>query len=474
MPNYDALVIGAGAAGLAAARDLSDAGLTVSILEARDRVGGRIYTVRPPGFGLPIELGAEFVHGRPPETFAIARAAGLTLVERTGADWLSEGGRLRNTDVWDDAGSPTGGMDDEEAGAEDDADDGERGMGDILAALVTERGADRSFQAFVDERFPGDGWVAARERASLYVQGFDAADPADVSIRWLAQTETAAASIDGDRQFRVLEGYDRLLEWLQAGLRREQGSLRLSTVVRELRWSPGHVEAVAQTPLGEPLETFTARAAVVTLPLGVLAAPPEAPGAVRFLPDLPEQRRALEQLVMGHTVKVVLRFREHFWDYVGQSDAALPAMPRLSFLFSRDAALPTWWTSYPLLSPTLTAWVGGPGAAPFAGKSDDTIAAQALDALARILGVPRATLEAHLDAWHLHNWSTDPYSCGAYSYVRVGGSDAPSAPSRLAAPVAGTLFFAGEATDDAGHTGTVHAALASGRNAARSLIATIH
>jgi monoamine oxidase len=466
MPDYDVLVIGAGAAGLAAARDLSDAGLTVSILEARDRIGGRIYTIRPSGFGLPIELGAEFVHGRPPETFAIAGAARLTLVERTGADWLSEGGRLRNTDVWDDEG-------DEEEGVEDNEDAGEPGMGDVLAALAAERGADRSFQAFVDERFSSDRWAAARERTSLYVQGFDAADPADVSIRWLAQTEAAAASIDGGRQFRVLEGYDRLLEWLQAGLRREHGALRLSSVVRELRWSPGQVEVTLQTPLGTPLEAVTARAAVVTLPLGVLAAPPEAPGAVRFLPDLPEQRAALGQLVMGDTVKVMLRFREHFWDFVGRSDAALPSLPRLSFLFSGDAALPTWWTSYPLLSPVLTGWVGGPRAAPFAGKPDDAIVALALDALARILHVPRAALEAHLDAWHLHNWSTDPYSRGAYSYVRVGGSDAPSAPSRLAAPVAGTLFFTGEATDDAGHTGTVHAALASGRRAARAVLGTL-
>src|SRR5579884_4455016 len=93
--RYDVAVIGAGAAGLAAARALAERGLTVVVLEARDRIGGRVATIRPEGSGLPVELGAEFVHGRPPETFAIVRAAGLTLCERCGEMWTSEGGRLR-------------------------------------------------------------------------------------------------------------------------------------------------------------------------------------------------------------------------------------------------------------------------------------------------------------------------------------------------------------------------------------------
>jgi monoamine oxidase len=143
-------------------------------------------------------------------------------------------------------------------------------------------------------------------------------------------------------------------------------------------------------------------------------------------------------------------------------------MERLSFLFSDDEVMPTWWTSYPLLTPTLTGWVGGPRATKLARQSDEAIAGQALDALARVLHVRRGILEARLEAWHLHNWSVDPYACGAYSYVRVGGMDAPV---QLGVPVADTLFFAGEATSTDGHTGLVHGALATGARAAREVIA---
>ena len=317
MPAFDVVVIGAGAAGLAAARDLADAGLTVAIVEARNRIGGRILTLRPEGSALPIELGADFVHGRPPETFAIAKDAGLTLVEQHGQAWTVANGKLVTPDS-----------------AHDDAEDDDTGTPAnewaIIASLRHDRGPDRTLQSYMDERFPGDRWAAARQRASTYAQGYDAADPATVSIHWLAQTE--AASSEG-RQFHVLEGYDRIVEWLRQSLPADRSTLHLNTVARELQWTPGHVELTAQTALGAPTEAITARAAVVTLPLGVLAAPPDALGSLRFTPDLPEKRAALDLLEMGHTLKVVLRFRDLFWDTPLKQHPALPSLPRLSFIF---------------------------------------------------------------------------------------------------------------------------------------------
>jgi monoamine oxidase len=453
MAHFDALVIGAGAAGLAAARVLSERGLSLALLEARDRIGGRIFTTRPAGASLPVELGAEFVHGRPTEIFAIARAAGLTLCELTGDVWTSEGGRLLN--------SQDGDEDENEEG------DGEDGLDTVLAAVANWRGADQSLQAFMDERFPGERWAAARLWASSYVEGFDAALPDQVSVRWLAQTEAVATASDGDRQFRIVDGYDHLLQWLRDRLDPERTALHLNTVVSDLRWSSGRVEVVAHTPDGAALDPFTARAAVITLPLGVLAAPPDAPGAVRFTPELPGKRAAIAGLDMGHAVKVVLRFREAFWDAGPQ---ARPLLPRLSFLFSGDAVMPTWWTSYPLLTPTLNGWTGGPRAARLAGHSEAALVEEAVVALGRALGMARSDLEALLDAWHAHNWSADPFARGAYSYVRVGGIEALR---QLGEPVEGTLFFAGEATNDAGHTGTVHGALATGSRAAGELLTQV-
>lgn len=444
MPHYDVLVIGAGAAGMAAARALSAHGLSLAILEARDRIGGRIFTIRPSSSGLPVELGAEFVHGHAPETFELAQASGLTLCELDGSAWSSSGGRLSEIDDW---GS-------------------ENGWETVFQAVREWQGEDQSLQSFINERFSGKRWAEVRRSVSGYVEGFDAAEPDQVSVRWLAQTEAASAAIDGDRQFRFVDGYDRPLWWLRMGLHPEKTALLLNTVVHTIQWSRRHVEIAAYTALGTALEPFTAEAAVITLPLGVLAAPPDAPGAVQFSPDLPDKRAAIERLAMGHTVKVVLRFREAFWEDSKRGE--LPQLEHLSFLFSDDEIMPTWWTSHPLLAPFLTGWAGGPRAAKLARQSDEAIAGQALEALARVLHVRRGALEARLDAWYLHNWSADPYAYGAYSYVRAGGMDAPG---QLGAPVDNTLFFAGEAISTNGLTGLVHGALATGTWAANEIIA---
>src|SRR5262249_11865801 len=149
------------------------------------------------------------------------------------------------------------------------------------------------------------------------------------------------------------------------------------------------------------------------------------------------------------------------------NNSLLPRLPRLSFLLSDDEAMPTWWTSDPLPSPLLVGWAGGPRAARLAREPEAFIATRAIQALARVLGVAQDALESELEAWHLHTGSNDPFARGAYSFVRVGGLEAPR---RLGEPVEGTLYFAGEATD-ASDTGTVHAALASGLRAAREVIA---
>lgn len=463
MADVDVLIVGAGAAGLAAARALSDRGRSLAILEARERTGGRILTIRPAGASLPMELGAEFVHGRQPATFALAQAAGLTLYESTGEMWLADRGQLISTTSFRSASGADARSNESDESDEGGAEEGEDEFSAILAALRQETGPDRSFQAFLNERFAGARWESARRRASGYVEGYDAADPATVSAQWLAFAEAADDPSDGNRQFRILEGYDRLVESLRAGLAPARATLHLNTVVEEIAWSPGHVVVATHGSSGEASPSFTARAAIVTLPLGVLAAPPGATAAVRFVPALPEKAAAIQGMAMGHAAKMVLRFREVFWDAPAPS---LPQLPRLSFLFGGDAAFPTWWSSYPLLAPTLTAWLGGPRAAQLAGQPPAGVANQAVAALARVLGIPRQAVEQQLVGWEMHPWSSDPFARGAYSYVLVGGMDAPR---QLAVPVADTLFFAGEATD-AAQMGTVHAALTSGQRAAGEVL----
>lgn len=464
MRTFDVVVIGTGAAGVAAARVLSDQGVSLALLEARERLGGRVYTVRPDegATGMwPVEMGAEFVHGRPPEILDIAQAAGLTLAELAGATWTSTGGQLSRGADGDD-------VEVEEAGEEEND--------PIWEAVMGWQGEDATLQEVFSTQFADGRWAEARKQIARYVQGYDAADLAKVSVRWLAQTEAAAAAIDGSRQYRVVEGYDRVLTWLYAGVAPERSVLALNSVAHTLRWAPGAVTVEVRSSDGRELEPFTARAVVITVPLGVLTAPADQLGALRFLPELPEGHlAACANLAMGQTVKVVLRFREPFWDpwergQHGESVLETPVLPRLSFLLSDDAVLPTWWTSDPLLTPTLTGWAGGPPAEHLAKQADAAIAGQSVEALARVLGVHRAALELRLERWYLHNWSADPFARGAYSYIRAGGMEAPL---QLGTPVAGTLFFAGEATSTDGHTGTVHGALATGRRAAQEVLAAL-
>ncbi len=400
-------------------------------LEARDRLGGRIFTTHQSGSIIPLELGAEFVHGRPAEIFSFP-ASEFALYEIHGETWTSQNGQVRLDH------------------------DREANLEQVLKELSARRGEDRSLISFLNERYSDDRHAPARRAIQDYVEGFDAADVHDVSIKWIAQTELAAHSIEGDRLFRPTSGYERLIALLHAGLPADRAMVRLNTIVHEIQWSPGHVLIGAHAPSGEPLDPLTAKAAVITLPLGVLAASDQDAAAVRFVPDLPDKPTTYKDIGMGQVVKVVLRFRESFWDRRGSS---YPFMPRMSFLLARDELFPTWWTSYPLNAPLLTAWIAGPRAAPLTNQTDEQIIGQAVQTLARILGVPTNELEAGLASGHMHNWNTDPFSRGAYSYVRVGGLEAPR---QLGTPLADTLFFAGEATDANGHTGTVHAALASG------------
>jgi monoamine oxidase len=292
-----------------------------------------------------------------------------------------------------------------------------------------------------------------------------------VSVAWLRHTELASDTIDGDRQFRVLDGYDRVLAWL-GDSPGAAADIRLETVAREVRWQRGHVAVRLETPTGAPLGEISARAALITVPLAVLKRSfddPESPGALRLLPEPPEKREALSYLEMGPAMKVVLLFKEIFWDALPQARHASResiALPRLSFIFSNDPVMATWWTPHPVVAPMLTGWAAGPRAARMAAMTGDEIADEAVAALSRALGMGRDDLNALLTGRYVHNWSADPFSSGGYSYICAGGLAAPGA---LAAPVEDTLFFAGEATDTQGETGTVHAALQTGYRAAAAI-----
>lgn len=461
----DIIVIGAGISGLAAALDLTRAGMRLEILEARDRIGGRIFTQHDSTLNHPIELGAEFVHGLAPEIWLPLQQRNLKINEVEGDLWCSIDQKLQKCDFFSKA--------------------------DKILSTIDDKHPDESFLDFLARRFPGDEHAEAKDWATRYVTGFNAANAEEVSVHWLAHNQEAEHQIEGDRAFRIVGGYQKLLDvFLQeAGGtepalsdRGHRGSrmgvldracLHLNTVVREIQWRAGAVRIEAQTPHGS--ETFQTPRVLITLPLGVL----RAREGFRFDPDLPQaKQRALNHLVMGKVLRVTLCFREAPWNGVGTSRVGRTSssdkergtsdnLSNLSFLFSHDEYFPTWWTQMPEHLPIITGWSPAHCAERMAGMTDGRIIDKALESLSHLLGLDKSHFTSQLNAAYLHNWDTDPFSRGAYSYVRVKGE---GCQATLAAPVANTLFFAGEHTDTTGHNGTVHGAIASGQRAAREIL----
>jgi monoamine oxidase len=432
----DVLVIGTGVAGLSAARALCGAGLRVVLLEARDRLGGRIHTYRLNSMSMPIELGAEFIHGEPSDTWEIVKAASLIIYEVADNHWLLRNGILKQKDnFWSEL--------------------------EMIFRRTSRATADQSFREFIDECCKSEELGEARSLAIAYVEGFHAANTERASVYALMRGGQTAG---GKKQFRILSGYDRIPEWLYAGIEPQSSALHLNTVASEINWNRGHVRVIAQSQTGHRLKPFAAKRAVITLPLGVLKAPANAQGAVRFIPDLIEKREAADRLEVGQVVKVILHFREQFWGESPRVKLAGGSLSPMSFLHSPDEDIPTWWTFQPVRAPVLTGWAGGPKAEKLSLQREEFVLERMVDTIARLFAVDRAMIEDLLEAWHLHDWQADPFSRGAYSYVPIGGLDAQQL---LAEPVAETLFFAGEATHHEGENGTVAGAIASGRRGGR-------
>lgn len=436
-PTVDVAVIGAGAAGLAAARTLHEHDINVVVLEARERIGGRILTHRDAATSIPVELGAEFIHGSAPELEEIARKAALATVDISGRRWQIFGERLRPADdFWDR-------------------------LDRVMRRLDKRRTPDRSFEGFLSKK-PGGRRLAHDRRLALqYVEGFHAADPSRISERALADGGSPGDDVRERRIGRVLDGYDRVIDWLASPL---GDQVRLSAVVTRIRWAPGNVSIEVRHPDGRSRPSVNARAAIVTVPLGVLKAAPGEPGAIQFDPELRAKRPALDHLAMGSVVRIVLRFNEPFW--LSESfakHAKTEELDTLSFLHTDDEHFPVWWSTYPVRAPILVGWHGGPGAGELSRLAQEEIEDRAINSLARRVAVAPRKMRGMVEAAWLHDWEHDPFSRGAYSYQTVGGIEAPAA---LARPLRGTLFFAGEAADVEGRTGTVHGAIATGRRAA--------
>jgi monoamine oxidase len=416
----EVLIIGAGVAGLTAARDLTAAGARVLVLEARDRLGGRVMTHHTPDG--PVELGAEFVHGAVEETLSVAREAALPLRETDRAAPRVKGAsRGAAADIFSAM--------------------------DAVLAHASADGPDESFQHLVER---ADVAAAIKAQCLGLVEGYHAADPARISVLSLLKNTAVDERPGANRQFRFVGGYDGLVAAIFQRIDPGLCEVRLNTVVTAVRW--GRRRVVVRTSAGEEL---AAPQLIVTVPLGVLKA-----GAIAFSPRLADKEDAVGRLEMGDAERVSLCLASDTW-------VAPDRFPPGGFLMTGEPPFPVWWVSRPPPFPVVTGWSGGRNARALGPLGGAARVDAAVPALAAALGIDAGRLRQDLRGGFSHNWLADPFSRGAYSYAGVGGSEAGD---ELAVPIDGTLFFAGEATESDGQNGTVHGAIASARRAAKQVL----
>lgn len=437
MPNkLDAAIIGAGAAGLAAAKELRASGYKVEILEARTRFGGRILTQHDDRLPIPIELGAEFLHGKAETTNEIAKRENLVVCEVSGSHWRANNGKLTRTDdYWEK-------------------------MGQVMGKMSDKRLRDRSFQDFLDTKPGGPSKARERALAREFVQGFHATDVARISEKALASGGVPGENTEEDRMGRLIGGYSQIPQILARGI---EENIRLGTVVTKITWSPGDVCIESRSPSGSKLPDIYARSVIITVPLGVLHAEPGEHGAIQFVPEIEEHKDAASLMAMGSVVRLTLLLSEPIWETGAIKPPKGEELTDLSFLHARDCCMPVWWTQFPVRASILVGWSGGPPAAELLKKPAETVKRETVSSLARQVGMQPNKLEKMVLGHWMYNWDADPFSRGAYSYPLVGGANAAK---KLSKPVEDTIFFAGEATDYEAGSGTVHGAIATGQRAA--------
>ena len=408
------IIIGGGIAGLSAANELLRNGCTVTLLEAKNRFGGRIHTIREGR--LPVELGAEFIHGKSKPLLKAIRTAGLSTHEVPASNELFEKGKLKPIQIWDTVGE--------------------------VMNRIKPGGKDCSFKEFIERQKLDE---RTRRLMMAFVEGFDAARTERISAQALLKAEYSAERMAGDWQGRVNEGYSALVEYFEKEIRARGGALVKNALARRVRWKTGAVEIVVNRDGAD--EMFPTEAALVTLPIGVWKT-----REVLFEPALPKKQKAADELQFGNVVKITLVFRKQWW-------------PKANFGFIQapNEPIPTWWSDPRGF--VITGWAGGPKAEVLPAQSPARLEALALTILQKIFGV--TSLRKQLVASRSYNWAEDPHVRGAYSYIPVNGMELPKV---LAAPVKGTLFFAGEATVRDVQMGTVFGALESGLRAAKEIL----
>ncbi len=413
--NFDVIIIGAGAAGLAAMDELIEGGYNVCVLEAGEVAGGRIATRVPNDFGYSIETGAEFLHGKSPVTKALLRKANIEFTEVQGKMIFVRNG------VWIEQEEAGGGLDEKKDELKEDC----------------------TIRQFLDAYFPVGEYDEVRKGVINFAEGFSLADIDKASFfaflkEWEEQEST---------QHRIKGGYEKLIRSLIEWSTFRGGQIKYNEAVQRVEYKKGRVKVYTSHD-----SEYEASKLIVTVSAGVLQS-----NKINFAPPLGKHAVAIQQLGFGSVIKLIFLFREAFW-FDRDKD--------IGFLLSEET-IPTWWTQLPEQTPILTGWLGGPKATMMGSVPEDKICESGLGSLANIFGLDISFLRKHLISYRIMCWDNHSNVRGGYSYNTI---DSAAAKAILQKPIDDIIYFAGEAVYSGDLGGTVEAALASGKMAAATIM----
>ena len=416
--KYDIIVIGAGAAGLIIAKKLSESGHTVAVVEAAEKEGGRICTFTTNGFDMPVEKGAEFIHGDLPLTKHLLNEGNISfspvegnMITVTKGEW--HGANKELDEHW----------------------------GLFMRKLKNQK-ANITVQQFLDENFDEDKYATLREAVQHYAEGYDLADINKAAILPLKQEWLN----EGGEQYRVDGGYSKLTGYLLDCCIKHNTVFYFSTVAKRIEHNKEGVKVICTDG-----NIFYGSKVIVTVSLGVLQA-----GDIDFVPAIPAHMNAINDIGFGDVVKILLAFKSSFWSNYAKN---------IGFIIS-DEKIPTWWTQLPNEQALLTGWLGGPNASA-EGLTEEVLLEHSLGSLSKIFNCGIEFLKEQLIQHCIVQWKKYPYIKGGYSY---NSPQSPNAKKILLKPVDEVLFFAGEALFEGSAQSTVEAALQSGNSVAELIL----
>jgi monoamine oxidase len=415
----EVLIIGAGAAGLSAANYLKQRNVSVLVLEARDRLGGRIYSKFDKKINSWVELGAEFIHGSPDQIFNRSKQYNLKTLRIRDRHYVYENSKLVETkDFW-------------------------KKLEEVIGVLTRNFNKKGSIGEFISSESPSTEIKIAKN----YFENFYAAN-----LDLLGQQEAVLSENTGEDDKGMLvfrDGYSRILSTIILETPKENPYILLNQEVEKIDWSPNEIGVYTHTQ-----GLFNAEKILITVPISVLKNK-----NIQFSPEIKIDPK-LDLIEMGSALRITLIFNQKVWK---------KALPQGGFVHSfSELEFKTWWAFEKNNFYYVTAWVGGTSATKLSSYPEETLKTEVLRELALILSLSSNELPNALESWYFHNWELDKFSQGAYTYLRADATD-----HVRPEPIEGTIFFAGEGWAKNADRGTVQGAIKSGIDAAKEILKSL-